>query len=54
VLLSLLTLVTTTLIKKIVARDRPAAGSIGLRRISLRHLEKNHAWPSGDSAQVTR
>lgn len=49
---SLLTLAITTSVKACVRRARPAASSVGPRRVSLRHLESNHAWPSGDSAQA--
>lgn len=46
------TVIVTTVLKSSFARPRPRLSDIGPRKICLRSLLKNHAFPSGDSAQV--
>lgn len=48
----LATLAFTTALKLLFARIRPAPHVLPPRRFNLRSLEKNHAMPSGDSAQA--
>ncbi|MES1908476.1 MAG: hypothetical protein MHM6MM_009678 [Cercozoa sp. M6MM] len=51
-LASLTTVAITEQLKKRVARRRPHHESIGKRKFNLRGLLKNHAFPSGDTAQA--
>ena len=49
---SLLTLLTTTLLKRFFGRLRPSDRIRVLRTFNLRSLEHNFSLPSGDSAQA--
>ena len=48
---SVATVLTTEPFKKRTRRDRPAHAAIAARRLNLRSLLTNYAFPSGDSAQ---
>lgn len=48
----ILTVAITETLKKQFGRDRPHPKDIAQRRFNLRGMLTNHAFPSGDSAQV--
>mmetsp|Transcript_119461 Transcript_119461/g.273715 ORF Transcript_119461/g.273715 Transcript_119461/m.273715 type:complete len:202 (-) Transcript_119461:17-622(-) len=48
----LATLLSTSGMKRVTNRERPRLEHIGLRKVSIRGMETNKSFPSGDSAQA--
>uniref|UniRef100_A0A7S3XII7 Phosphatidic acid phosphatase type 2/haloperoxidase domain-containing protein n=1 Tax=Oxyrrhis marina TaxID=2969 RepID=A0A7S3XII7_OXYMA len=48
----LATLLSTSGIKRVTNRERPRVEHLGPRQVSIRGMETNKSFPSGDSAQA--